>query len=198
VRSNRTIGLSTGDYGSLPLEDRWMAHFTWPIAEFFDAWTQKYEKLEWMPAYHDEGTAGIAVWFIRGNKDFGDIDDHDDGDSENSDESYEPSSEDSDDDYDSEEGSDPYEWDSEYELLGDEGKAEPGCEESAAEDDQSKSESLGWLQHDGEFQVRLGDGKSLDSKKTDLKPEEVVEVTHHFLLLVLLMRMQNSPGHRIE
>ncbi|OKL64467.1 hypothetical protein UA08_00997 [Talaromyces atroroseus] len=183
VRIDRTIGLSTDEYELLSLEDRWMAHFTWPIAKFFDTWTQKYERLEWMPAYHDSSTAGTAVWFISPTRGEKDVDREDEeGDSEDSDESYEPSSEDSDDDYESEEDSDPYEWDSEYEsedeyeLSDDEGQVEASREESVANDyHQSKSESLNWFRQDVGFQVRMGDGKSLDPKRTDLRPEEVVE-----------------------
>jgi hypothetical protein len=179
VRSNRNVCLDIEEYEALPLEDRWMAHSTLPATDFFRIWANKYKKLEWMPFLKEGENSGSAMWFINTKQD---EDIFDNAYLEDSDESYEPSSEESDDeDYDSEDydsEDDPYEYDSEYESDGvDDIPLDQDTLESKVqglkidEDDFTKVGNTGERL---EYEIRSGNSKLLVTDKPTL--ERVVNV----------------------
>lgn len=182
VRSNRNVCLDAEQYDALPLEDRWMAHSTLPATDFFRTWTNKYKKLEWMPFLKGE-ELGSAIWFISPKKD---DEIFDDAYSEDSDESYEPSSEESDDDdYDSEdyddESDDPYEYDSEYEsddgddISVDQDTIESKVQDLSIDDGDVLTDKAGGLSRNRlECEIRSGNSKLLATEKPIL--ERVVNV----------------------
>lgn len=169
--SNRNVCLGANEYESLPLEDRWMAHSTLPATEFFRTWTNKYKKLEWMPFLEEEGEPGTAIWFLNPVRNEGVFDDDY---SEDSDESYEPSSEESDDDdYDSED--DPYEYDSEYEsddvddIPLDHDELESKVQELRLDEDEDETTKVGSATGRLEYEIRSGNGKLLAADKPALE-----------------------------
>ncbi|KAI8959163.1 hypothetical protein F5Y11DRAFT_362083 [Daldinia sp. FL1419] len=59
------ITVSKEEYEALSEADKWKAHRTSPIAEFFDAWTRRYEKLVWMLTPNPIGQPTTGRFYSR-------------------------------------------------------------------------------------------------------------------------------------